>query len=110
MKIFIAVTALFFWLIKTNSSEEVLQKYHQYAGKWMHSFMFDQTTSVYRNDSLIRTSVWHEAIVYPDKFRIDFGDLKDGNAAIFTSDSVYSFRAGKLVRTSPNDDDLTFIL
>ena len=111
MKIFIATAALIFCLIKTNNSEEVLQKmYNQYAGKWMHNFTFDQTTGMYRNDSLIRTVVWHEAIVYPDKFRIDFGNTKDGNAAIFTKDSVYSFRNGKLMRTSPNDDDLTFIL
>ena len=111
MKIFIATAALIFCLIKTNNSEEVLQKmYQQYAGKWMQNFTFDQTTGVYRNDSLIKTSEWHEAIVYPDKFRIDFGDAKDGNAAIFTTDSVYSFRNGKLMRTSPNDDDLTFIL
>ena len=84
--------------------------YDQYAGKWMHSFTFDQTTEMYRNDSLIKTAEWHEAIVYPDKFRIDFGDAKDGNAAIFTKDSIYSFHSGKLVRTSLNDDDLTFIL
>ncbi len=111
MKLFLVFTSLFLVFSGTNNSEEVLQKmYQQYAGKWMHNFTFDQTTGVYRNDSLIRTSVWHEAIVYPDKFRIDFGDTKDGNAAIFTTDSVYSFHSGKLVRTSPNEDDLTFIL
>lgn len=111
MKILIATAVLIFGLIKTNNSEEVLQKmYRQYTGKWMQNFTFDQTTGMYRNDSLIKTSEWHEAIVYPDKFRIDFGDTKDGNAAIFTKDSVYSFHSGKLMRTSPNDDDLTFIL
>ena len=56
MKIFIATAALIFCLIKPNNSEEVLQKmYSQYAGKWMHSFTFDQTTGMYRNDSLIKT-------------------------------------------------------
>lgn len=110
MKMFIVITAYFFFFVN-NNSEEVLQKmYKQYAGKWMHSFTFDQTTEMYRNDSLIKTAVWHEAIVYPDKFRIDFGDAKDGNAAIFTADSVYSFHSSKLMRTAANDDDLIFIL
>ena len=107
---FLVIVASFCFLLN-NDSKDVLQKmYSQYAGKWMHSFTFDQTTEMYRNDSLIKTAEWHEAIVYPDKFRIDFGETKDGNAAIFTKDSVYSFHNGKLMRTSFNDDDLTFIL
>lgn len=84
--------------------------YRRYAGKWMHSFTFDQTTRMYRNDSLVKTAIWHEAIVYPDKFRIDFGDTKNGDAAIFTKDSVYSFKNGKLAHATLNDDNLTFIL
>ena len=96
---------------KPAGSEEVLQKMHrQYAGKWMHSFTFHQTTENYRNDSLVKTSTWYEAVNYPDNFRIDFGNLTDGNAVIFTRDSIYDFRKGQLVRTSVNDDDLTFLL
>lgn len=111
MKILVVMLTLFSGSFKYNNSEEVLKKmYTQFAGKWMQSFTFDQTTEMYRNDSLIKTATWHEAIVYPDKFRIDFGDTKDGNAAIFTKDSVYSFQSGKLMRTALNDDDLTFIL
>ena len=111
MKLFLAIACVVFVLSGTNNSEDVLQKmYNQYAGKWMQTFTFDQTTEMYRSDSLIKTAEWHEAIVYPDKFRIDFGDVKDGNAAIFTTDSIYSFRNGKPVHTSANDDDLTFIL
>ncbi|MFT4155711.1 hypothetical protein [Parafilimonas sp.] len=94
-----------------NTSETVLAKMHaKYAGKWMKSFSFTQTTETYFNDSLIKTATWYEHIVYPDKFRIDFGDKTSGNAAIFTPDSVYSFRGGKLQNTFSNDDDLTFIL
>ena len=72
------ISTLFFLIFCSfftkKDSEEVLQKmYRQYAGKWMHSFTFNQTTENYRNDSLIRTATWYEAVVYPDKFRIDFG-------------------------------------
>lgn len=100
-----------FGLSNITSGEEVLAKmYKQYGGKWMKSFSFTQTTESYRNDSLISTSTWYENIVYPDKFRIDFGDKTNGNAAIFTKDSVYRFKNSKLVRTAANDDDLTFML
>lgn len=94
-----------------KNAEDVLQDMHKrYSGKWYKSFTFTQTTEQYRNDSLIKTSTWYESIVFPDKFRIDFGDKQDGNAVIYLKDSVYSFRKTKLVRTTFNDDDLTFLL
>lgn len=111
-----ALTAFLLFVVLSFSSskdtgEEVLAKmYKQYAGKWMKTFSFTQTTQVYRNDSLINTSTWYENVMYPDKFRIDFVDKTSGNAAILTTDSVYRFREGKLVRTTANTDNLTFIL
>lgn len=94
-----------------NNGEDVVAKmYKRYAGKWMKSFTFSQTTEMYRNDSLIKIATWYENILYPDKFRIDFGAKDSGNAAIFTKDSVYRFKNKMLTHTSPNDDDLTFML
>ena len=111
MKIFITALVAAVSFLNHNASEDVLEKmYKQYAGKWMKSFRFTQTTEVYRNDSLINTSTWYENIVYPDKFRIDFGSKTVGNAALFVNDSIYSFRSSKLAHVSANDEDLTFIL
>lgn len=94
-----------------KSGEEVLQDmYKKYGGKWYKSFTFTQSTEQYRNDSLVKTSTWYEAILFPDKFRIDFGEKKDSNAVIYLKDSVYSIRKGKLIRKALNDDDLTFLL
>ena len=94
-----------------KNAEDVLRDMHKrYSGKWYKSFTFNQTTEQYRNDSLVKTSTWYEAISFPGKFRIDFGDKHDGNAVIYLEDSVYSFRKGKLIRTTFNDDDLTFLL
>jgi hypothetical protein len=36
-------------------------------------YSFSQKNTHYRNDSIIKTSVWQEAIEFPDKFRIWFG-------------------------------------
>lgn len=94
-----------------KNGEDVLHDmYKRYSGKWYRNFTFNQTTEQYRNDSLVKTSTWYEAIEFPDKFRIDFGEKKDSNAVIYNKDSVYNFRRGKLVRKGLNDDDLTFLL
>ena len=111
MKIFIAGLTAVVVFFNHNAGDDVIEKmYNQYAGKWMKSFSFTQTTEMYRNDSLINTSTWYENIVYPDKFRIDFGSKSAGNAAIFVHDSIYSFRSSRLAHVSVNDEDLTFIL
>ena len=95
----------------TRNADDVLREmYKRYSGKWYKSFTFNQTTQQYRNDSLLKTATWYEAIIFPDKFRIDFGEKQEGNAAIFLKDSVYNFKKGKLMSTSLNDDDLTFLL
>jgi hypothetical protein len=97
--------------INSADGESVLKKMHnQYAGKWYRTFTFNQTTEVYRNDSLLRTQTWYEAISFPDKFRIDFGNVDSGNAAIFKGDSSYNFRRGKLLRVRKDANDLTFLL
>ena len=91
--------------------EKVLQKmYKRYAGKWYKNFTFSQTTENFKNDSLIKTGIWHEAIVYPNLFRITMGDAKDRNAMIIVNDSVYNYSKGKMYRKAFNDDDLTFLL
>lgn len=106
--LFIGFTMLSF---SNNGGEKVLREmYNRYRGNWYRSFTFNQTTEQYRKDSLVKTSTWYEAIVFPDKFRIDFGERKDSNAVIYLKDSVYAFRKGKLMRTSYNDDNLTFLL
>ena len=105
---FVIAVLLFF---PPNNSVQLLKKmYSRYSGKWYTSLTFSQTTESYRNDSLVKTATWYEAIKYPDKFRIDFGDIKNGNAVIFTKDSTYNFRNGKPGRITANTDDLTFLL
>lgn len=111
--------ALSFLLVLTSSllfappktSKDVLKRmYKKYYGHWFKTFTFNQTTENYRNDSLVKTSTWYEAIEYPTHFRIDFGDPKKGNGVIYSKDSAYNFRDGKLGKVTVNNDDLTFLL
>lgn len=96
---------------KIKSGEELLRKmYKTYSGKWYKNFVFTQETENYPNDTSIKKSTWHEAIVFPDYFRITFGDMKDGNAMLQVRDSAFNFRKGKLVRRTLKGEDLTFLL
>ncbi len=92
-------------------SNEVLKKMHdRYAGKWYKTFRFNQTTEIYRNDSLKRSETWYENIKFPGDFRIDFGNPDSGNAVIFKNDSSYLFRHAQKVSVRPDNDDLLFLL
>ncbi len=93
------------------TGEKILQKmYKRYAGKWFRNYTFSQITENYKNDSLIKTLPWHETIVYPDYFRMTFGEPKEGNAIIYIKDSSFLFRKGKLVQKSLRTEDITFLL
>lgn len=94
------------------TGRDIVKKMHdRYAGKWYGTFQFAQTTEVYRNDSLQRTQIWHEYIRFPERFRMDFGAIDSGNAAIFRRDSCYRFRAGILQSTTINNNEgLIFLL
>ena len=96
----------------TTTGRDVIKKMHdRYAGKWYRSFTFNQTTEFYSNDSLKGSQTWYEAIRFPDRFRMDFGEADSGNAAIFRGDSSYRFKNGKLrSATINNNEGLIFLL
>lgn len=96
--------------IRPDPGQVLKLMYDRYNGKWFHTLTFTQTTETYRNDSLIKTATWYEYIMFPNKFRIDFGDPSEGNAVIFRNDSAYRFQKGKLKTSRADSDDLTFLL
>src|SRR4051812_35387873 len=72
-----------------QSGSDVLQLMHKrYFHAPCRSYTFSQKNSHYRNDSVIRHSEWYEAVEFPDKFRINFGDQKEGNFVIFKRDTA----------------------
>lgn len=70
-----------------------------YLGKWFRTVTFVQKTTQTRN-GVTDTSTWYEALKSPDRLRIDFGDPKSGNGVLYTADSVYVVRGGKITRTA----------
>jgi len=89
---------------RTNNSEPadgraVLARMHdRYAGRWFQTLTFVQRTTQYRPDGTSQQSTWYEAQRGP-RLRIDVGEPSAGNGALYTADSLYVVRAGKVVRT-----------
>jgi len=106
--------AMFFLISKaafSQSGEDLVRKMHaKYFGRWYRTFTFVQTTEIYRNDSVIRTSTWYEAAHFPYQFRIDLGDPKDGNAVIYLEDSTYRFQNNNLRSVTAGTNPFTFLL
>lgn len=82
-----------------NGVELLRQMHDAYVGKWPKTITFVQRTIVTRPTGAVDTTTWYEALRSPDRLRIDFGDPAKGNGALYTTDSLYVVRAGKITRT-----------
>jgi hypothetical protein len=74
------------------------QMHDRYAGRWFNTLTFIQKTTVRRPDGSEQVSTWYEAQRGP-RLRIDMGDPAKGNGALYTADSLYVMRAGKVTRS-----------
>lgn len=74
----------------TNTGQLLDAMQVRYRGRWFETFTFEQQTIRYDGNGAVRdTTVWNEAIHYPDQFRIDYGE--EGRFVIFRNDSAYRF-------------------
>lgn len=83
-----------------NGAALVTLMHDRYAGRWYRTVTFTQTTTQHLPDGSERVSTWHEALRAPGVLRIDVGAPADGNVIIYTRDSSYRVRGGKLVRSA----------
>lgn len=70
-------------IVPTGSKETLQKMRKQYGGKSYKILSFNQTTEVYRSDTLIKPETWYEHIKFPTDFQIDFGNPDSGKAVIF---------------------------
>ncbi|MCD6012402.1 MAG: hypothetical protein K0Q79_2264 [Flavipsychrobacter sp.] len=112
MKIRLALLLLLFssFSVPRPGAKVIYKMYHRYHGKWQRTLKFTQHTEKYRNDSLVSTETWYETIVYPNLFRIDFGNPADGNCLVFRYDSVYRFKMHELVSAKQNRSELVYLI
>jgi len=86
-----------------KTGAEVFQRMHDaYAGKWYRSLTFVQKTTQRRPNGTDTVTTWYERLcqVGPmTQLRIDTGDPSLGNGVLYTADSLWQMREGKLART-----------
>jgi hypothetical protein len=74
-----------------------------YAGKWYRTLTFVQKTTVFRKDAAPAVSTWYESLRHTEpagtQLRIDVGDPSAGNGMLYTADSTWRVRAGKVTDT-----------
>jgi|JI8StandDraft_1071087.scaffolds.fasta_scaffold16709_3 hypothetical protein len=94
-----------------QSGMDVLKRMHeQFAKGPCQCYTFSQKNTHYRNDSVVGTSEWHETVVFPDIFKIEFGDKKQGNYMLFRNDSAYRFKMGVFQNARRDSNSLLLIL
>jgi len=84
----------------TNGIVLLNQMHDAYAHRWFKNVTFTQLTTQTRPSGVTDTSTWYEALLSPARLRIDFGDPAKGNGVIYTADSLYVVREGKVTRTA----------
>jgi outer membrane lipoprotein-sorting protein len=85
---------------KIKTTEDLVQAMQKKYGKsWYKTATFVQKTTDYDKDGNKKVSTWYEALSVPGSLRIDFTPVKDGNGILFTNNTVYSFKDGKVDNT-----------
>jgi hypothetical protein len=69
-----------------------------YLEKWFKTVTFVQRTINIRPNAPPDTAIWYEALLTPDRLRIDFASPQSGNGVLYTADSLYVVRGGAVVR------------
>ena len=98
-------------MASAQSGTDIIKQAHKkyYRGP-CRIFTFSQKNTHYKNDTVSGHSEWYEAIEFPDKFRIDFGDRSKGNYVVFKHDSVFNYKKGELVKTRADSSTLLLLL
>jgi outer membrane lipoprotein-sorting protein len=79
----------------------VLRRMHDaYAGKWDQSVAFVQKTTLFRPGGVRDSATWYESIKGPNLLRIVLGDPAAGRGVVYTAESSFVFRDGKLASSA----------
>ncbi len=86
----------FFRYEPDNAANLIRWMKDEFAEKVPKAYTFVQETVHFHGEDP-DTNTWYEAILFPDKFRIDFGDPANGFCNLTVGDTMYAFRKHKHV-------------
>lgn len=91
-----------------ESGIEVLSMMQErYDGKWYKNFTFTQETIFYgKNEEVVRTQAWYEAMNLPGKLAIKFDTKDSGNGILFNDGTQYGYVDGQKIQEFPTVHDL----
>jgi len=93
-----------------NGNELIHAMHAKYQkNKWYQYFTFSQNMEYYRNDSIIKKEIWHEAAALPGKLLIKFNEKSAGNGVLFTNHKIYSFKNSAVTYTASMVHDLLLV-
>lgn len=96
--------------LKYADGNELIKAMHKaYApDKWYKYFTFSQNMEFYRNDSVTRKDVWHEAYA-PGSLIIKFGSKDSKDGVLFSNFKVTSFSQGNEPKSAQRVHDLLLV-
>lgn len=93
----------------TDGKELIIAMHKAYSpNKWYKYFTFSQNMEFYKNDSVIKKDVWHEAYS-PGSLVIKFGSKDSKDGVLFSNFMVHSFEQGKEPRSAQRVHDLLLV-
>jgi hypothetical protein len=94
-----------------NKGTDLIKAIHtKYYKGPCKAYTFSQKNTHYNNDTVIGNSEWHEAVEFPDKFRIQYGKKENGRYIVFKNDSVFNFKNHELHRSGRDTNTLLLLL
>lgn len=92
---------------RIDSAEGLVRAMHdRWSDRWYRTLTFtQQTTRVLPNDSVV-VEEWREWAAIPGHLRIEIGPREAGRGVIFTRDSTFTIRDGRLARATPTSNEL----
>ena len=96
--------------IPATGRDVLLAMHDAYAGRWYSTLTFIQKTTRKTADGKDTVATWYESVRYTPAtgsvLRIDIGEPAAGNGVLYTADSLWVFRGGKLSTTRAGGNSL----
>ncbi len=67
------------------------------TNKWYRNLSFSQNTFFFKNDTLVKTEIWHELLSSPGNLIIKYNTPNSTDGALFNDSKVYVFQKGKQI-------------